>query len=123
MFLFTNDRLKDLNILKQALISTLIIQPADWSLSFEIMCDASNYVVGVVLGQRKDRKLHAIYYANKTLNPAQMYYVTTRKELLAVVFVIKKFRFYLLGLNVISTDHTTLRYLMTIKEFKPPLVR
>lgn len=48
--------------LKEALITVLIMQPADWSLPFELMCSASDYAVGVVLGQHKDNKLHAIYY-------------------------------------------------------------
>ena len=57
--------LKSFNILKEAFISAPIIQPPDWSLHFELMCDASDYVVGVVLGQTKDKKHHA--YASKTL--------------------------------------------------------
>jgi hypothetical protein len=40
--------------LKSALVSALIIQPPDWSQPFEIMCDASDYAVGAVLGQRKE---------------------------------------------------------------------
>jgi hypothetical protein len=55
------------------------------------MCDASDYVVGVVLGQWKEGKVHAIYYASKTLNGAQLSYATTEKELLAVVFAFEKF--------------------------------
>jgi len=27
-----------------------VIQPPDWSLPFEIMCDASDYAMGAVLG-------------------------------------------------------------------------
>ena len=50
------------------------------------MCGASEYVVGAVLGQTKDRKHHAISYASKTLSGPQMNYATTEKELLAVVF-------------------------------------
>jgi hypothetical protein len=72
--------------LKIALITAPIIQPPDWSQPFEIMCDASDYAVGAVLGQRKEGKVHAIYYASKTLNGAQLNYATTEKELLAVVF-------------------------------------
>jgi len=61
------------------------------------MCDASDYEVGAVLGQRKDKKMHAIYYASKTLGGAQVNYATTEKELLVVVYVIDKFRHYLVG--------------------------
>ena len=62
-----------------------IMQPSDWRLPFEIMCDASDYAICTVLGQRKDKKLHAIYYASRTLDSAQINYAITEKELLAVV--------------------------------------
>ena len=55
------------------------------SLPFEIMCDASDYVVGAVLSQTKDRKHHAISYASKTLSGPQLNYATTEKELLTAV--------------------------------------
>uniref|UniRef100_A0A2N9HU83 Integrase catalytic domain-containing protein n=1 Tax=Fagus sylvatica TaxID=28930 RepID=A0A2N9HU83_FAGSY len=67
--------------LVQLLTSAPIMQAPDWSLPFEIMCDASDYVVGAVLGQRKDKKPHVIHYASQTLNNAQMNYTTTEKEL------------------------------------------
>jgi hypothetical protein len=56
--------------LKNLLTSAPVIQLLDWSLSFEIMCDASDYAIDVVLGQRKDKKPYVIYYASKTLNTA-----------------------------------------------------
>ncbi|XP_057999047.1 uncharacterized protein LOC131177894 [Hevea brasiliensis] len=102
---------------KEALISAPIMQPPDWKLPFEIMCDVSDYAVGAVLGQMKDRKLHAIYYASKTLDDAQINYATIEKEFLAVVFAINKFRSYLLGSKVIIyTDHAAIRYLLNKKE-------
>ena len=92
--------------------STPVIQPPDWSLPFEIMCDASDYVVGVVLGQRKDKKPYVIYYASKTLNSAQMNYTTTKKELLAIVFACEKFMSYLVGSPVVVfSAHAALKYL------------
>jgi len=110
--------------LKSLLTSALVIQPPDWSLPFEIMCDANNYVVGVVLGQRKDKKPHVIYYTSKTLNSAQMNYTTTEKELLAVVFAYDKFRSYLVGsLVVVFSDHVALKYLLSKKDSKARLVR
>jgi hypothetical protein len=75
--------------LKKALVSAPVIQPLDWHLSFEIMCDASDYAVGVVLGQSKDKKHYAISYSSKTLTGPQLNYATTEKELLAMVFVIE----------------------------------
>ncbi|XP_073017790.1 uncharacterized protein [Primulina eburnea] len=45
------------------LTSAPIMQPPDWSLPFEIMCDASDYAVGAVLGQRRNGKPYVIYYA------------------------------------------------------------
>ncbi|CAN6570890.1 unnamed protein product [Malus baccata var. baccata] len=110
--------------LKEALTSAPIITPPDWSLPFELMCDASDYAIGAVLGQRKNKQPHVIYYASRTLNDAQLNYSTTEKELLAVVFALDKFRSYLLGTKVIIfTDHAALKYLLTKKEAKPRLIR
>jgi hypothetical protein len=116
--------LNSFNILKEALISAPIIQPPDWSLSFEIICDASDYAVRVVLGQTKDRKHYTISYASKTLTGAQLNYATTEKEFLVVVFAIDKFRSYLVGAKVIIyTDHAALKYLLAKKDAKPRFIR
>ncbi|KAJ4717036.1 DNA-directed DNA polymerase [Melia azedarach] len=110
--------------LKSMLTSAPIMQPPDWTLPFEIMCDASDYAVGAVLGQRKDKKSYVIYYASKTLNSAQVNYSTTQKELLAVVFALDKFRSYLVGSPiVVFSDHAALKYLLSKKDAKPRLIR
>ena len=79
-FVFDDDCLEAFETLKKALIFAPIVQPPDWNLPFEIMCDASDYVVGVVLGQRVDKKLNVIHYASKTLDNAQRNYATTKKN-------------------------------------------
>jgi len=56
------------------------------------MCDASDYDVGAVLGQTKNKKHHAIAYASKTLTGPQLNCTTTEKELLAIIFTIDKIR-------------------------------
>ncbi|XP_021750654.1 uncharacterized protein LOC110716341 [Chenopodium quinoa] len=123
-FVFTNDCLLAFDRLKEALISAPIIQPPNWELPFELMCDASDFAVGSVLGQRKDKKLHDIYYTSKTLDEAQRNYTTTEKEFLAIIHAIEKFRSYLLGSKVIVfTDHAALKYLLSKKEPKPRLIR
>jgi len=123
-FDFTDECLVAFHTFKKALISAPIILPSDWTLPFEIMCDASDYAVGAVLGQTKDKKHHAIAYASKTLTRAQLNYVTTKKELLAIVFAIDKFRSYLVGVMIIVyTDHAALKYMLTKKDAKPRLIR
>ncbi|CAM8920450.1 unnamed protein product [Rhodiola kirilowii] len=123
-FEFTDQCRAAFDELKQALTSTPIIRAPDWSQPFEIMCDASDYAVGAVLGQKVDKKPVVIYYASRTLDVAQKNYSTTEKELLAVVFALEKFRFYLLGTKVVAySDHAAIRYLMTKKEAKPRLIR
>ena len=88
------------------------------------MCDASDFAVGVVLGQRVDNKPVAIYYASKTLVDAQVNYSTTEKELLAIVFGLEKLRSYLLGSKVIVyTNHSALKFLFKKNEAKSRLVR
>ncbi|GJU02900.1 reverse transcriptase domain-containing protein [Tanacetum coccineum] len=100
-----------------------MIKP-DWSLPFEIMCDASDYAVRAVLGQRKDKHFQQIHYASKTMNEAQENYTATEKELLAVVFAFNKFRQYLvLSKTIVFTDHSALRYLFTKQDAKPRLIR
>ena len=54
-------------MLKQALIEAPTLQSPNWDLHFEIMCDASDYAVGAILGQQVDKKPMAICYASKTL--------------------------------------------------------
>ncbi|XP_068323218.1 uncharacterized protein, partial [Pyrus communis] len=112
------------NTLKHELTSAPIIMAPDWSLPFELMCDASDYAIGAVLGQKVNKLPHVIYYASRTLNDAQLNYSTTEKELLAIVFALEKFRSYLVGSKVIVfSDHAALRYLMKKKDAKPRLIR
>lgn len=119
------ERCKDaFDTLKKALTTTPIIQPPDWTLPFELMCDASNFAVGAVLAQKDGKLSHVIYYASRTLDTAQANYTTTEKELLAVVFALDKFRPYILGSKVIVyTDHAALKFLLKKADSKPRLIR
>nr|GEU58902.1 hypothetical protein [Tanacetum cinerariifolium] len=69
------------------LIETLILVVPDWNLSFELMCDASDFAFGAVLGQRKTKQFHPIHYASKTMTKVQIHYTTAVKEMIAVVCV------------------------------------
>ena len=110
--------------IKSRLESAPIMLTPDWNNEFEIMCDASDYAMGAVLGQRTEKIFKAIYYASKTFNEAQENYSTTEKEMLAMVFSCKKFKPYKLGSHVvIHTDHAAIKYLMAKKDAKPRLIR
>ncbi|GKC79295.1 reverse transcriptase domain-containing protein [Tanacetum coccineum] len=110
-------------VFEKLTIAPIIISP-DGNVPFELMCDASDLAVGVILGQRIDGKFKPIYYARKTLNNAQEHYTTTKKELLAVVFSFDKFRPYLVLLKtIVYTDHSTLKYLFSKQDAKPRLIR
>jgi hypothetical protein len=123
-FVFDDECKEAFRTLKKALTTAPIVQPPDWNLPFEIMCDASDFAIGVVLGQRVDKKLNVIHYASKPLDAAQKNYATTEKEFLAVVFACGKFRPYIVDSKVtIYTDHAAIRYLMAKKDAKPRLIR
>ena len=88
------------------------------------MCDASDYAIGVMLGQKRDKTFQVIYYASRTLNDVQLNYATTEKELMAIVFAFDKFRPYLIGnMVIVHTNHSAIKYLMTKKDVKPRLIR
>ena len=88
------------------------------------MCNASNFAVGAVFGQRLNKHFKPMYYASRTLIDAQENYITTEKELLAVVFAFDKFRSYLiLSKVIVYTDHFSLRYLLSKSDAKPRLIR
>ena len=91
--------MKAFETLKKKLTATPIIVAPDWELPFELMCDTSDYAIGTILGQIKNKVFYAIYYASRMLNKAQLNYAMTEKELLAIVFVFDNFRSILLGIK------------------------
>ncbi|GKD41962.1 reverse transcriptase domain-containing protein, partial [Tanacetum coccineum] len=95
LFNFSKECIQAFDTLKHKLTQAPIMIKPDWSLPFEIMCNASDYAVGAVLGQRIDKHFKPIHYTNKTMNKAQENYITTEKELLAVVYAFDKSRQYL----------------------------
>nr|GEV79445.1 reverse transcriptase domain-containing protein [Tanacetum cinerariifolium] len=91
---------------------------------FELMCDASDFAIGAVLGQHQDKHFRPIHYTSKTMTEAESNYTTTEKEMLAVVYAFKKFRSYLIkNKSIVYTDHSALKYLFAKKDFKARLLR
>ena len=124
MFNFDESCQNSFKEIKSRLVEAPILEKPDWNREFEIMCDASDFAMGDVLGQKAEKVFKAIYYASKTFNEAQENYSTIEKEMLAIVFACEKVRPYILGSHVIiHTDHAAIKYLMAKKEAKPGLIR
>ncbi|GJZ12396.1 reverse transcriptase domain-containing protein [Tanacetum coccineum] len=123
-FIFSKECIEAFETLKMKLTQAPILVAPDWDLPFEIMCDASDFAVGAVLGQRKTKHFQPIHYASKTMTEAQAHYTTTEKELLVVVYAFEKFRPYLvLSKSIVYTDHSALKYLLAKQDAKPRLLR
>ncbi|GJV45076.1 reverse transcriptase domain-containing protein [Tanacetum coccineum] len=130
-FIFSENCILAFQTLKKKLTEALPIPlfplkflPPNWDQPFEIMCDASDYAIGAVLGQRVEKHFRPIHYASKTMTEAETNYTTTEKEMLAVVYAFEKFRSYLImNKSVVYTDHSALKYLFNKKDAKARLLR
>ncbi|GKC78686.1 reverse transcriptase domain-containing protein, partial [Tanacetum coccineum] len=122
-FEFDDECQKAFKLLKEKLRCAPVIVSPNWNLSFELMCHASDFAIGAVLGQKDGKNFHPIYFASKTINSAQQKYTVTEKELMAMVFALDKFRSYLiLSKTIIHTDHSALRHLFKKQDAKPRLI-
>nr|GEV47243.1 reverse transcriptase domain-containing protein [Tanacetum cinerariifolium] len=123
-FVFSKDFIDAFETLKKNLTEALILVVPDWNLPFKLMCDASDFAIGVVLGQRKTKHFQPIHYASKIMTEAQIHYTTTEKEMIVVVYAFEKFRPYLvLSKSIVYTDHSALKYLLSKQDAKPRLIR
>nr|GEV61774.1 reverse transcriptase domain-containing protein [Tanacetum cinerariifolium] len=84
-FVFSKDYIDAFETLKKKLNEAPILVVPDWNLHFELMCDASDFAIGVILGKLKTKHFQPIHYASKTMTEAQIYYTTMEKEMLSVV--------------------------------------
>nr|GFD52669.1 reverse transcriptase domain-containing protein [Tanacetum cinerariifolium] len=81
-FVFSKDCINAFETLKKKLTEALILAVPDWNLPFELMCNASDFTIGAILGQRKTKHFQPIHYASKTMIEAQIHYTTTKKKCL-----------------------------------------
>nr|GFB41729.1 reverse transcriptase domain-containing protein [Tanacetum cinerariifolium] len=111
-FIFSNECIQAFRTLKDKLTEMPILIAPNWDQPFELMCDASDYAIGAVLGQRIEKHFWLIHYTSKTMNQAEANYTTTEKEMFAVVYAFEKFHSYLImNKSIVYTDHSALKYL------------
>nr|GEU78845.1 reverse transcriptase domain-containing protein [Tanacetum cinerariifolium] len=123
-FIFSNECIQAFRTLKDKLTEAPILIAPNWDQPFELMCDASDFDVGAVLGQRIEKHFRPIHYTSKMMNQAEANYTTTKKEMLAVVYAFENFCSYLImNKSVVYTDHSALKYLFAKKDVKARLLR
>nr|GEU91213.1 reverse transcriptase domain-containing protein [Tanacetum cinerariifolium] len=123
-FIFSKECVEAFQTLKRKLTKAPILIAPDWDMPFELMCDASDFAIGAVLGQHQEKHFRPIHYASKTMTEAESNYITTEKEMLAVVYAFEKFRSYLImNKSIVYTDHSAHKYLFAKKDSKARLLR
>ncbi|GKE51292.1 reverse transcriptase domain-containing protein [Tanacetum coccineum] len=76
-FICSNECIQAFEMLKKKLTEAPILIAPNWDLPFELMCDASDFAIGAVLGKRHEKYFRPIYYASKIINEAKSHYTTT----------------------------------------------
>nr|GEW35845.1 DNA-directed DNA polymerase [Tanacetum cinerariifolium] len=123
LFFFSKECVEAFQTLKRKLTEAPILIAPDWDLPFKLMCDASDFSIGVVLGQHQEKHFRPIHYASKTMTEAESNYTTIKKEMLAMVYAFEKFRSYLiLNKSIVYTNHSALKYLFAKKDSKVRLL-
>nr|GEV27225.1 reverse transcriptase domain-containing protein [Tanacetum cinerariifolium] len=80
-FIFSLKCVDAFKTLKTMLIKAHILIAPDWDMPFELMCDASDFAIGAVLGKHQDKHFRPIHYASKTMIEAESNYTMTEKEI------------------------------------------
>nr|GEX38141.1 DNA-directed DNA polymerase [Tanacetum cinerariifolium] len=107
-FFFSKECVEAFQTLKRKLTEAPILIAPDWDMPFELMCDASDFAIGVVLGQRQEKHFRPIHYASKTITEAESNYTIMEKEMLAVVLLLQEFTFKVIdtkGAENLVVDH------------------
>nr|GEX09370.1 hypothetical protein [Tanacetum cinerariifolium] len=122
-FFFSKECVEAFQTLKRKLTEAPILIAPDWDFPFELMCDANDFAIGAVLGQRQEKHFRPIHYSSKTMTEAESKYTITEKEMLTVVYAFKKFRSYLImNKSIVYTNHSALKYLFGKKDSKARLL-
>lgn len=123
-FRWTETQQESFKQFKHLLTNPPLLQFPDFSKSFILTTDASQYAIGAVLSQGEPGKDLPIAYASRTLNSAESNMSTIERELLAIVWSTEHFRPYLFGQDfIIYCDHRPLTYLYNCKNPASRLIR
>jgi RNase H-like domain found in reverse transcriptase len=91
---------------QEAVMRNTMLSYPDYSLPFEVFCDALKYQVGTIIAQKTHKGYKPVAFFAAKMTPAQRRYIVTEQELLSMVMTLKKYRTMLLGYQSISTPAT-----------------
>ncbi|KAG1535370.1 hypothetical protein G6F49_013187 [Rhizopus delemar] len=112
--LWTSEQESAFEKIKALLSSAPLLHHPDLEQPFYVATDASNYSIGAVLYQVIKNETRYIGFMARSLSTSEKNYSTTKRELLAVIFALKKFHPFLWGNPfTLYTDHKALTYLHT----------
>ncbi|MBW0477296.1 hypothetical protein O181_017011 [Austropuccinia psidii MF-1] len=117
-FIFNEEALSQFQILKEAFTSVPILSHFNPSLPAIVETDASDYALGAILSQVNDSGKPPIAFDTGKLLPAELNYAIHDKELLGIVWALKRRRAFLLSLSnpfEVLTEHSSLQYFMSSK--------
>ena len=111
---WTKECQKNLDILKEKMVTAPILEFLDWKKPFHVHVDATSIALEIILAQLGEGGIdHPIAFASRKLSSAERNYITKKCEGLAMVYALQKFKHYLLGCHFkMFTDHSTLKYLV-----------
>nr|GEY36931.1 reverse transcriptase domain-containing protein [Tanacetum cinerariifolium] len=95
-FIFSKECVDAFQTLKRKLTEASILIAPDWDMPFELMCNASDFAIGAILGQRQDKHFKPIHYAN------------SKARLLRWVLLLQEFTFKVIdtkGAKNLAADH------------------
>ena len=86
---WTKECHKSLDILKEKMVTALILVFLDWTRPFHVHVDASSIALGIILAQPGEGSLdHPIAFARRKLSSTERNYTTTERERLAMVYAL-----------------------------------
>jgi hypothetical protein len=113
-------------LLKEIFTSYPVLRNPDPTKRYIVDTDASQFAVGATISQEYPDGRHPIAYFSKSLLPAERNYNIYDRELLAIIYAVKAFRYLLLGAQekfLIRTDHENLKYFKSAQTITPRQAR
>ena len=112
-------QVETIKLIQKILLNAPVLEHPNWDRLFTVATDASQFGIGAVLYQKdKDDKMHIIHLHAQSFTKGQKNYLATKRELLAMIAPLKKWRHILMGRKfAIEVDHKALEYIHSSTQY------